>query len=210
MVDGYSGDQCDFTVTNWTGTGILDPINLSIELIYFNITADEKYNQLFWETASEYNNDYFNIEKSYDGATFNVIAKIEGSGSTNISTQYSYIDAEERFVTTYYRLIAVNYNGEKTKSEIVSVKRNTEKIGILSIYPNPAKTDLYIDIKAEFPQKSQIQILNQMGIALITQEIYNPNIITVHINIENLQNGVYYVRYTDEQNKPSTYKFIIR
>ncbi len=210
MVDGYSGDQCDFTVTNWTGTGILDPINLSIELIYFNITADEKYNQLFWETASEYNNDYFNIEKSYDGITFSEVAQIEGSGSTNKSTQYSYIDAEERFVTTYYRLIAVNYNGEKTKSEIVSVKRDTEKIGILSIYPNPAKTDLYIDIKAEFPQKSQIQLLNQMGIALITQEIYNPNIITVHINIENLQNGVYYVRYTDEQNKPSTHKFIIR
>lgn len=184
--------------------------NLSITLHYFNAISDEKYNQLIWETTSEYNNDYFNIEKSHDGINFKIIDQIEGSGSTNNSTQYSYFDEEERFVTTYYRLISVNYNGEKSKSEIISIKKETDKIGILAIYPNPAKNIFFIDIKTEYPQNSEIQTLNQIGHPVFTQQIFIKNTTTIQLNIEGLENGIYFVKHTDDLNKSTIKKLIIR
>ncbi len=44
-----------------------------------------------WETSSEQNNDYFLVEHSLDGNTFNSVAKIKGGGTTNEVRKYEYL-----------------------------------------------------------------------------------------------------------------------
>ena len=57
---------------------------LPVTLVHFIVERKNKNNVLLtWETASEINNDYFVVERSIDGLSWNQLDSIEGSGTTN-------------------------------------------------------------------------------------------------------------------------------
>ena len=63
----------------------------------------------------------------------------------------------------------------------------------ISIFPNPAKNELFIEIEKVSFSKA-IQITNHQG-----QIIYdNPGFTGNSINIENYENGAYFLRYSDD------------
>ena len=55
---------------------------LPITLLYFNGKLIDDEIRLFWSTASEQNNDFFTIERSYNGYDFDVIDKVNGAGNS--------------------------------------------------------------------------------------------------------------------------------
>jgi hypothetical protein len=69
----------------------------------------------------------------------------------------------------------------------------------IKIYPNPARTELYLNISQA--EKIEISISNLLGQFLI--KTHNQN----HIDISNLTDGIYIVTITQGQNK-QTLKFI--
>ena len=74
-----------------TAGSILKP--LPVEMISFNaILSNEQTAQLDWVTASEINNDHFDIERSEDGKTFLKVAEVKGNGNTNTISNYEYFD----------------------------------------------------------------------------------------------------------------------
>jgi len=66
-----------------------DPIALPIELIGFDAECTNEKVYVIWATASEINNDYFNIERSTDGSNFQSIAELPGAGFSNNVIHYS-------------------------------------------------------------------------------------------------------------------------
>jgi len=67
---------------------------LPVELVKFTAVRLNDVNELNWITASELNNDYFQIEKSLNGTEFNVIGRVGGNGTSYQLNEYAYIDAE--------------------------------------------------------------------------------------------------------------------
>ena len=132
------------TVTTTVTSGmIIDDIDicpvtvLPIELITFNGNLEGDHSKVYWETATEINNDYFILEKSDDGYTWRGIAKIEGAGNSTQQINYSFNDYELLSETMYYRLKQVDFNGKKTYSQIIalqSIKNNITTI----IFPSPS------------------------------------------------------------------------
>lgn len=56
---------------------------LPIELTYFGVEEDQGYGaKVSWETASERNNDYFEVERSSDLENWKVIDQVPGAGTT--------------------------------------------------------------------------------------------------------------------------------
>ena len=53
-------------------------ISLPVELTYFNAKRKEDKVNLHWQTASEINNDYFTIERSFNGNEFEPISIVDG------------------------------------------------------------------------------------------------------------------------------------
>lgn len=85
------------TVTNQTGSfspyGVgSDGSPLPIELLDFNATLVENTVVIDWTTASETNNDYFLIERSFDGNSFNTIAQEKGAGNSTQTQTYTITD----------------------------------------------------------------------------------------------------------------------
>jgi hypothetical protein len=109
---------------------------LPVELVYFRGSlTPENVVLLEWKTASELNNDRFEIERSADGFDFTSLANIAGAGTTSQASNYSYIDMQPLSGTTYYRLKQIDFDGTFTYSHVVSVKRDEDPF---RVYPNPA------------------------------------------------------------------------
>jgi hypothetical protein len=100
---------------------------LPVELIYFDGVGNTSFNKLIWSTASEHNSDYFQIERSIDGAEWKTIGTKSASGNSNTKIDYSHIDSFDDFVINYYRLVQVDFDGKYKIYGPISVD-NTKSI----------------------------------------------------------------------------------
>ena len=115
---------------------------LPVELLSFQATAKEQTVQLVWETASEINNDYFEVLRSVDGITFKKIGEVAGAGNSSKQLRYEFTDKLPLAGVAYYQLKQVDYNGMYDYSDKVSVEWiSTGEYAAfieLNLYPNPA------------------------------------------------------------------------
>jgi hypothetical protein len=142
--------------------GTTSPVNpLPVEWLSF---ACSKTNtgtvKLTWITASELNSDYFSIEKSKDGLSFQSIGKMKASGTTNNTNRYIYEDSSINSGRAYYRLKQVDLDGKFEYSEVCYVNSPVEEY-TLKIYPNPGSNTVYIDLGGE--EALSFSVLNNLG-----------------------------------------------
>ncbi len=100
--------------------------NLPIELLSFTGTAQDDRIRLDWSTATETNNDYFTVLKSYDLLTWNVVETTSGAG-TSVSTQsYSLVDRFPMIGTNYYKLLQTDFDGRSEEFPVIAVEWNID------------------------------------------------------------------------------------
>lgn len=123
LIDVSTSTPASYTVT-YTTTGpcpnssdfavTIDACGLPIELGDFWLECNE-YPVLHWESMSEYNNDYFTIERSCDLQVYEEIAQIEGLENSLVVTEYMYMDNQRdncEDIDVYYRLSQTDLNGD--------------------------------------------------------------------------------------------------
>ncbi len=164
------------------------PIILPIELLSFTAEYKDSYVEINWITASEIKNDYFNVERSVDGVNYNSIIKINGSGNSSQTLNYSTIDEAPLLGISYYRLKQTDYDGETSYSDIKAVSFNRSKNLVLKIYPNPVSSQITIDSESEI---ESIDIFNIYGSLVKTESASN-------FSVESLANGAYIVNIKTE------------
>ena len=106
----------------------IDQIVLPIELMYFQASFEVEGISLEWATASELNNESFVIQRAIDGITFIDIETIPGAGTSEESIFYNYIDVNSNEAISYYRLKQIDYNGQSSYSNIISIEKKYSKI----------------------------------------------------------------------------------
>lgn len=134
---------------------------LPIQLIEFKATKRFDLVELNWKTASELNNDYFTIERSYDGKTWSLVANVKGAGNSTAVRSYSIIDDAPLQSVTYYRLKQTDYDGTTSYSPVISVLAGSSEDQQLIAYPNPTSDQIIIE--GNLGALNQIIILNAKG-----------------------------------------------
>ncbi len=110
---------------------------LPIELVYFHARQEDHTAVLDWITASEINNERFEIFRSSDSADWETIHTEQGAGNSNYRIQYEWADHDVHIGETYYyKLRQVDFNGDFTDSEIQSLFIDDISLH-LSVAPNP-------------------------------------------------------------------------
>lgn len=94
---------------------------LPIELLAFSGEKRGDYNELSWETAAELNNDFFTIEKTEDGISFEIVGRENGAGTSIIKSNYKMIDNNVKPIINYYRLIQTDFDGKSETSNLISI-----------------------------------------------------------------------------------------
>ena len=156
---------------------------LPVELIYFNAQAKESNAALSWATASEINNDHFDIESSVDGINFTKISQVKGNGNTTQTITYEYTDTK---LTTYnapvvyYRLKQVDYDGHFKYTNIASVNVSLGKgnaLNIISTFPNPFVDHFTVSYYTSVSQPVKIAIYS------ITDELMSVETVTSAVGL---------------------------
>ena len=98
-----------------------EPTALPIELLYFKGKQIEEGNLLEWATATETNNQYFTIYKTYYPIHWNEIAKVDGVGTSSFTHYYQYLERDYFNDISYYYLSQTDYDGKTKNFEIISI-----------------------------------------------------------------------------------------
>lgn len=175
--NGVWGRQCEPTCNNGTltGPGTIDENSdpsspLPVELLFFKSTVNEKVITLEWATASELNFDYFAIERSLDGLTFDEIGQVQGHGTTDERHDYSFVDNSPVAKKLYYRLKTVDFDGYTEYFNIASVDFGGDRK--VSIYPNPVVNGS-INFTLNFipEHATEIQITDMVGVEKLRRTV---------------------------------------
>ena len=118
---------------------------LPIELLRFTAVAKDTYVQIDWLTATEINNDYFNVERSADGLNFNSMSKINGAGNSTEVLSYSSVDERPLDGISYYRLKQTDYDGETSYSNIEAVAFNKRNNSVEKFSEKPSRDASWIN-----------------------------------------------------------------
>jgi hypothetical protein len=148
-------------VYKWTGVNIADgrrftfgTINrnqtpMPVELTEFTAAPGNNNVVLNWTTATEKNNNRFEIEKSSDGLSFDktgTVASAAPGGNSSSVLQYAFTDEQPYEGVSYYRLKQVDHDGTSKYSPIVSVSAGRSAVRFV-IYPNPNAGEFFVDFK---------------------------------------------------------------
>jgi hypothetical protein len=98
-----------------------NPSTLPVTWLYFTARANDSHEvALNWATASEINNDRFEIERSADGSSFEKIGTVNGNGNSVQTIEYSFKDTTVQGGVYYYRLKQVDFDGHFEYSTITA------------------------------------------------------------------------------------------
>jgi hypothetical protein len=157
----YAGGNNDgFSVTTITN------MPLPISLVSFNASVNNGIVFLNWETSSEQDNDFFVVERSRDGKTFETLTKIDGAGTSTRSLKYQARDTNPFKGTSYYRLAQTDFDGAMSYYKVLAVK--IEGFAeITRLYPNPVHRDdqLHVDFFSEEDGFVKISIVDPQGLS---------------------------------------------
>jgi hypothetical protein len=153
---------------------------------------------LNWTTSSEVNNYGFYIERSINGAEFEEINFIKGQLNSSVLIKYNDIDVNPfgANTTLYYRLRQVDFNGDFAYSATVAVKKASNTLQSVSVFPNPVAGVLNIEFVSNTAGNTTIQIFDINGRIVgqkDLQSIAGLNALSMD-EVAQLNAGVYFVK----------------
>ena len=152
---------------------------------------------LNWLTATEINNQMFEIERRSEEDQFITIGNVEGNGTTTEPHEYSYIDNTVGTGIYYYRLKQIDFGGQYEYSDEIEV----EVLGPLTFaleqnYPNPFNPSTII--KYSIPENGfvKLSVYNLVGeeVRVIVNEMLDAGFYEVTFNATDLPSGIYFYK----------------
>lgn len=197
---GASFSQIRTGVTSFSPFAVEDiRETLPIELLFFEAHRLDKNNvQLNWATASELNNQGFDIERMLDTETeFRAIDWVDGAGNSTSLLNYSLDDINPHQGVSYYRLKQIDFDGSYAYSSVRAVEgTESNNNGTIQIYPVPTKDHLTIDFSNWKKENTAavLKIIDVHGRVLLMKEIAIQQNRLVKINeVSNFSPGTYFV-----------------
>jgi hypothetical protein len=177
---------------------------LPVEFISFTAQVFERNNvELQWITASELNNSHFEVERSFDQESFEVIGMpIQGAGTTTEIQYYEDFDYGVPNGVIYYRIKQTDYDGTVDYSPVRFV-HITNKEHLL-VYPNPVRDVVYVHY--ELGKGEVIEVVNMSGQVMDQARLSSTG--DVRIDTENYPQGVYYIKVAGG-SQPAIQKIVV-
>lgn len=188
----------------------LQPVGLVAFKAEFNEEKDKV--DLSWVTNSEQNNDFFTVEKSVNGFSWEKLGDKKGAGNASTMQYYDMRDDSPYFPVTYYRLKQTDFDGAFTYSEVVSTTNESKMRGILisHLAPNPAKDYLSFAYSgSDVLNPLTIDIYNELG-----QKVHSTNMnelfanMQITIDTREFGNGVYQL-FISQKDNTEVQKFVV-
>lgn len=194
-----SGRSNNFNITPGANISNIDAGiktgTIPVSLLSFSAVLRNSEVSINWQTSSEHNNHYFNVERSNDGINYILIGRVLGNGTTSLPHSYSFPDRNPVTGINYYRLKQVDLDGQYTYSNIVPVQLN--KTEFVSAYYNYLNKSIQLIFNKE-QDNVHIMLYGANGQLLSTANATN-NIASYQLDLPLIASGVYMIRVISDQ-----------
>lgn len=175
---------------------------LPITLISFTAKKENNNVILNWQTASEFNNKGFEIQRKSATNDFETVGFVNSQGKSG--TSYSLLSYEFSEMNSYpgitqYRLKQVDIDGKYTYSDIRIVQGENSISGI-RVFPNPSTNGKVSILMDKTNGNKDVSLVDLNG-RIIRQW---KNVQSDILRAENIQPGFYLLKIMDRQNNKKT------
>jgi len=201
---------------------VVVPIHMSVtnevpvELLSFSSEIVDGNVVLNWSTATETNNNGFQIERKIHSPQSSVgnwenKGYVSGKGTTTEKTFYSYTDKNEKPGKYLYRLKQIDFDGAFSYSNEIQVEVTGPKdFALYQNYPNPFNPSTTIKFALPVKTNLNLNVYNTLGEKVA--EIFNGELEEGYhemmFNASGLSSGIYFYKIESE-NYSATKKLML-
>ncbi len=184
-----------------TSLNLMANTDVPVQLTEFAAHNEEEIVMLEWTTTRELDNDYFTIEKSYDGTSWFVLARVQGAGTSEDVHHYAHEDILNGETATFihYRLRQTDFNGLSTYFNNVMIEVPTlelEDVTPMQTFPNPV-IDFFQFRVANLDLVSKVRLVNAMGAEVAVS--IQPQADSYYVELPNaLPGGTYFLQMVED------------
>ena len=171
---------------------------LGLTWLYFTGKQEDEGVKLEWATADEDNNNYFTIEKSGDGKSFNELTTVKAAWTTVGENKYAYIDSKP-YNSTWYRISQTDNNGSVSYFRTLRVTADQLFKASHFVRGNA----IHVRVSGAAPGNGSVRIFGIDGRIVLTQSILFSREETAYQIEKPLYPGVYLISM--ENNGRSIY-----
>ena len=172
---------------------ILNQSNLPVSLLSFQAKRyTERTVMLQWKTSREQNSDYFEVERKTANGGFSSIGRVAAAGNSEEVLEYQLWDRMPLTGPNHYRLKQVDQNGTLSFSEQLLIYFDPEEQ--LSLYPNPARSEIYVLTSPSFSGEVELRLYNSIGQEMFFSGWKKDREARTQFSIKGLSPGMYLYR----------------
>jgi len=191
----------------------IENLPLPVTLTSFNVYQEQDRAVLEWQTVSELNSDYFEIERSADNLLWETIGEVKAAGWSTEEINYTWMDTDPIRQQSYYRLKQVDRDGSVEYLPIRSFQYLSDGFTHISI-ENPVRHDLILELNADKEVLEsgslELNILNMSGQHIRgSRFILNDGVNRINIPLNGVSPGVYFISVIQGRRTVFTEKFVL-
>jgi hypothetical protein len=169
---------------------------IPVELTSFTAAANNNDVVLSWATATEKNNQGFEIQRN-NGNGFTTVGFVRGNGTTTQPQSYTFVDKNLNSGVYSYRLKQIDLDGTADFSKTVEVEiLNPKEFALNQNFPNPFNPSTKINFSLAVDSKVSLKVFNVLGQEVST--LLNGNLSAgnheINFNAAGMNTGVYFYK----------------
>jgi hypothetical protein len=196
--------------TTWLNVQ-LTSLYVPVELVSFSAHSSGDFIELKWKTASEANNNGFEIERKDQGSSdWEKIVFVRGNSTTSEPSFYSYIDKPNRNGNYSYRLKQIDFDGSFAYSGIVNADFGSITFQLMQNYPNPFNPSTTLKYSLGEDSFVKINVYDILGreVSLLENQYKFSGEYEIQFDGNSLSSGVYIVKLSAESRSGNIFNFI--
>jgi hypothetical protein len=169
---------------------------IPVELASFNASVDNDNVFLRWTTATETNNQGFEVQRLVGlNNQWQKIGFVSGNGNSTSPIDYFFQDKDLLTGDYNYRLKQIDFDGSYSFSKEINVSINSPEMFVLyQNYPNPFNPVTTIQFEVPYSSFVTLKVFDVLGneISSLVSEVVLAGSHKVNFNASNLPSGIYF------------------
>jgi hypothetical protein len=187
--DPSTVEPAQFYIDNYELWDMIVPV----ELTSFTAISNNGTVQLNWTTATELNNQMFEIQRQSNEGEFFSIGFVNGHGTTTEPQSYTFVDQSVTTGTYLYRLKQIDYDGRFSYSPVVEVDVLPINFVLDQNYPNPFNPSTNIRFGLPESDFVRLSVYNLVGeeVAILVNGMLEAGSHNITFDANGLPSGTY-------------------
>jgi hypothetical protein len=181
---------------------------LPVALLDFSAQEASGDVSLHWSTAAEVDADFYTVERSLDGTSWQELGSVQASGNTSATSSYNLEDDAPFSGTSYYRLTQTDFDGTCHSLGIEKVRMSPDALDVT--FANPSSGLVQLNVSSTSEVRLELAVHDVLGHTIYDDVVELDHKEHLQVSLDKtLSPGSYVVTWSDGVNRWSQRLLVI-